>query len=107
MTDVREALESEETSEYTIGTDDIIRFHDRICVPADAELRRRILTDGHSSKFTVHPGATKMYRNLRSDFWWSGMKRDVAEFVARCVVCQQVKAEHQRPGGHLLIPLHT
>ncbi|XP_075499114.1 uncharacterized protein LOC142537488 [Primulina tabacum] len=45
-----------------------------------------------------------MYRDLKMNFWWNGMKRDVAEFVSKCQVCQQVKAEHQRPGG-LLQPL--
>nr|GEW17085.1 putative reverse transcriptase domain-containing protein [Tanacetum cinerariifolium] len=37
-------------------------------------------------------------------FWWSGMKRDVATFVSRCLICQQVKIEHQRASG-LLQPL--
>ena len=38
-----------------------------------------------------------MYKDLRQNYWWSGMKRDIAQFVAQCLVCQQVKAEHQRP----------
>ncbi|KAJ8748685.1 hypothetical protein K2173_008130 [Erythroxylum novogranatense] len=42
-----------------------------------------------------------MYRDLREHFWWKGMKRDVAEYVSRCLVCQQVKAEHQAPSGML------
>ena len=29
------------------------------------------------------------------------MKKDVAEFVSRCLICQQVKAKHQRPSGLL------
>nr|GFA99910.1 hypothetical protein [Tanacetum cinerariifolium] len=37
-------------------------------------------------------------------FWWSGMKRDVATFVSRCLICQQVKIEHQQASG-LLHPL--
>ncbi|PKA56240.1 hypothetical protein AXF42_Ash011169 [Apostasia shenzhenica] len=45
-----------------------------------------------------------MYQNLREHYWWNNMKRDVAQFVAKCLVCQQIKAEHQRPGG-LLQPL--
>ena len=45
-----------------------------------------------------------MYRDLREHFWWNGMKREVAQHVAKCLVCQQVKAEHRRPGG-LLQPL--
>ena len=40
-----------------------------------------------------------MYRDLKQLYWWNGMKNDVADFVSRCLVCQQVKAEHQRPAG--------
>ncbi|WMV09610.1 hypothetical protein MTR67_002995 [Solanum verrucosum] len=40
-----------------------------------------------------------MYRDLREVFWWNGMKRDITDFVAKCPNCQQVKVEHQRPGG--------
>ena len=45
-----------------------------------------------------------MYRDLKHQFWWRGLKRDVAEYMACCYTCQQVKAEHQRPTG-LLQPL--
>ena len=38
-----------------------------------------------------------MYKDLRQNYWWLGMKRDIAQFVAQCLVCQQVKVEHQRP----------
>ncbi|RVW60643.1 Transposon Ty3-G Gag-Pol polyprotein [Vitis vinifera] len=64
-------------------------------------LRRELLEEAHCSKFTIHPGGTKMYKDLRQNYWWSGMKRDIAQFVAQCLVCQQVKAEHQRPAGSL------
>ncbi|KAL4020667.1 hypothetical protein IC575_019448 [Cucumis melo] len=53
---------------------------------------------------TMHPGSTKMYQDLRSVYWWRGMKREVADFVSRCLVCQQVKAPRQHPAG-LLQPL--
>ncbi|KAL0402553.1 UNVERIFIED_CONTAM: Transposon Tf2-11 polyprotein, partial [Sesamum latifolium] len=46
-------------------------------------------------------GTVKMYRNLRPYYWWQTMKKDVAEFVAKCMTCQQVKAEHQAPAGKL------
>ncbi|KAL5786007.1 hypothetical protein ACOSQ2_008399 [Xanthoceras sorbifolium] len=52
----------------------------------------------------MHPGSTKMYRDLRTQYWWSGLKRDVIEFVNRCMTCQRVKAEHQVPSG-LLQPI--
>ena len=49
-------------------------------------------------------GVIKMYLDLKDIFWWTGMKKDVAEYVAVCDVCQRVKAEHQKPAG-LLHPL--
>ena len=60
-----------------------------------------MLREAHSSKFTIHPGGNKMYRDLKRQYWWRGMKRDIASFVSRCLTCQQVKVEHQRPAGML------
>ncbi|KAL2231154.1 UNVERIFIED_CONTAM: Transposon Tf2-12 polyprotein [Sesamum indicum] len=57
--------------------------------------------EAHNSPYAMHPGTTKMYRNLRPYYWWQTMKKDVAEFVAKCMTCQQVKAEHQAPTGKL------
>ena len=42
-----------------------------------------------------------MYQDLKANFWLSGMKKDIAQYVAQCLVYQQVKAEHQRPAGPL------
>ncbi|GJX19231.1 putative reverse transcriptase domain-containing protein [Tanacetum coccineum] len=67
-------------------------------------LREKVMTEAHSSPFTIHPGSTKMYRDLKQYFWWNGMKQDVATFVSKCMTCQQVKIEHQRASG-LLQPL--
>ncbi|KAA0046200.1 hypothetical protein E6C27_scaffold376G00730 [Cucumis melo var. makuwa] len=61
-------------------------------------------TEAHSSPFTMHPGSTKMYQDLRGVYWLRNMKREVAYFVSRCLVCQQVKAPRQKPTG-LLQPL--
>ncbi|KAL0282104.1 UNVERIFIED_CONTAM: hypothetical protein Sradi_7271900 [Sesamum radiatum] len=49
----------------------------------------------------MHSGTVKMYRNLRPYYWWQAMKKDVAEFVAKCMTCQQVKVEHKAPAGKL------
>lgn len=87
--------------DFRKGDDEILRFKDRVCVPSNMEIKRDILSDAHASSFSVHPGSTKMYKDLRQNFWWPKMKREIAEWVERCLVCQQVKAEHQRPGGLL------
>ena len=52
----------------------------------------------------MHPSVTKMYHDLRRQYYWRGMKRHVGDFVRQCLTCKQVKAEHQRPAG-LLQPL--
>ncbi|GJW80659.1 retrotransposable element Tf2 [Tanacetum coccineum] len=57
------------------GTDD------RLCVPNDQALREKVMTEAHSSPFTIHPGSTKMYKDLKQYFWWNGMKQDVATFL--------------------------
>jgi hypothetical protein len=62
------------------------------------------LKEAHDFDYSIHPGSTKMYQDLKQKYWWYGLKRDVAAHVAKCDVCQRVKAEHQRLAGlpHLL-----
>nr|GEZ06692.1 DNA/RNA polymerase superfamily protein [Tanacetum cinerariifolium] len=93
-----------EQTEFRLDEYDVLWQGARLCVPNDASLREALLTEAHSSPFSVHSGSTKMYHDLKQHFWWSGMKRDVATFVSRCLICQQVKIEHQRASG-LLQPL--
>jgi hypothetical protein len=90
--------------EFSVAADEAILYEGRMCVPNDPELKRLILSEAHKSGFSIHPGSTKMYLDLKRDFWWPSMKTEIAEFVARCIVCQQVKIEHQKPAG-LLQPL--
>ena len=75
-----------------------MRYQGRLCIPNIYGLRSRILEEAHGTRYSIHPGSTKMYHNLREVFWWEGFKKDIAEFVAKCPNFQQVKAEHQKPG---------
>ena len=63
--------------------------------------KKVILEEARSGSFSMHPGRTKMYQDLKVSYRWSRMKRDVSEFVTKCMVCQKVKAEHQVPLGLL------
>ena len=72
-----------------------------MCVSAIDDLKNRIMTEAHTSAYSIHPGANKMYQDLRLHYWWNGIKREVSDFVARCLTCQQVKIEHQRPTGKI------
>ncbi|KAL8094138.1 hypothetical protein AgCh_035848 [Apium graveolens] len=82
----------------------ILRFSSRIWIPPVTNLKNEILQEAHSSRYSIHPGSTKMYRDLKENYWWPVMKREIAEWVRKCYTCQKVKVEHQRPSG-LLQPL--
>jgi hypothetical protein len=90
--------------EFTEDEQGTIWFKHRICVPDIDGLRETILKEAHDSVYSIHPGSTKMYQDLKQKYWWYGLERDVAAHVAMCDVCQRVRAEHQRPAG-LLHPL--
>ena len=63
-------------------------------VPQLPDLREEILREFHFSHFVMHPGDIKMYHDLRRWYYWSGMKKHVGDYVRRCLMCQQIKAEH-------------
>jgi hypothetical protein len=55
----------------------------------------------HESKLMVHPGSTKMYRDLKEFYWWSNIKREIAEYVTKCGMYHQMKVEYQKHVGQL------
>ncbi|XP_073153191.1 uncharacterized protein [Henckelia pumila] len=85
---------------YTVD-DGIVQYIGRMWVPSTDKLRSDIMTEAHASPYSIHPRSTKMYRDLRTLYWWPAMKRDIVRFVSECLTCQQVKVEHQRPAGLL------
>ena len=65
------------------------------------DLRREIMEEAHCSPYAMHSIPTKLYLTLETQFWWSKMKKDIAEYVPKCLTCQQVKIEHHAPIGTL------
>ncbi|GJZ37632.1 putative reverse transcriptase domain-containing protein [Tanacetum coccineum] len=84
--------------------DEALYYLDRMWVPLMGDVRTLIMDEAHKSKYSVHPGADKMYYDLRDRYWWPGMKKDIAVYVSKCLTCLKVKAEHQRPSGLLQQP---
>ncbi|XP_070046766.1 uncharacterized protein [Nicotiana tomentosiformis] len=84
--------------EVVIGDDGVMRLQDRIYVPNVDGLRELILEEAHSSRYSIHPGVTKMYRDLKHHYWWWKMKKDIISHVYRYLNSQQVKYEHQKLG---------
>ncbi|KAL0329277.1 UNVERIFIED_CONTAM: Transposon Ty3-G Gag-Pol polyprotein [Sesamum radiatum] len=98
---MRERLKQGKKSNFSIRADGVIVNGERVGVLDVNGLRKKILQETYIASYAMHPGTTKMYWNLKPYYWWQTMKKDVAEFVAKCMTCQQVKAEHQAPAGKL------
>ncbi|KAL0534190.1 hypothetical protein IC582_028475 [Cucumis melo] len=104
LVEKRGLAEAGQAVEFSLSSDGGLLFERRLCVPSDSAIKTELLSEAHSSPFSMHPGSTKMYQDLKRVYWWRNMKREVAEFVSRCLVCQHVKAPRQKPAG-LLQPL--
>ncbi|KAL2938982.1 Transposon Ty3-I Gag-Pol polyprotein [Bienertia sinuspersici] len=90
--------------DFEVDDHDVVRYKGRWCIPNDPELKRRILEESHNTPYSVHLGGNKLYKDIKQQFWWQGMKKEVAAYVSKCLTCQKVKAEHRRPSG-LIQPL--
>ncbi|XP_015072686.1 uncharacterized protein LOC107016875 [Solanum pennellii] len=96
---LRDRVLAGDGNQATLDPDGVLRFAGRICVPRVGDLIQLILSEAHEFRYSIHPCTAKMYRDLRQHYWWSSMRRDIADFVSRCLCCQQVKGEHLRHGG--------
>ena len=99
LMDLKDSVLVNMNESFVLGGDDILWYQDRMCVPDVDDLRTKIVAEAHDSKYLIYPGSTKMYHDLKHIYWWDGMKKDVAEYVAKCPNYQKVKAEHLKPGS--------
>ncbi|GJX35703.1 putative reverse transcriptase domain-containing protein [Tanacetum coccineum] len=84
--------------------DEGLYFMDRIWIASVGDVRTLIMDKAHTSKYSIHPGADKMYHDSRDLYWWPGMKKNIAIYVVKGLTCSKVKSEHQRPSGLLQQP---
>jgi hypothetical protein len=75
---------------FQMDLEGVLWFNKRIVVPKDHKLRKQILDEAHLSKFSMHPGSTKMYQDLKQNFWWTRIKREIAKYVSECDICQRL-----------------
>ncbi|WVZ97341.1 hypothetical protein U9M48_042888 [Paspalum notatum var. saurae] len=101
MAFIREGMDEKKRACFTLDDQGVLWFKNRLVVPKDMELRKKILDEAHTSMFTMHPGSNKMYQDLKQKFWWTRMKRQIAKYVSKCDVCQRIKADHLKPAGML------
>jgi hypothetical protein len=72
----------------------ILWFKEILVVPRREALKKKILDEVHKSRYSIHPVRTKMYHDLRQQFWWIRMKHEAARYVSECDTCQKVKADY-------------
>jgi len=86
---------------FAIHEEGTIRFHNRVCVLAVEELKKKILDEGHKTPHSIHLRGNKLYKDLKHTFWWSNIKQEVADYLAKWLTCQRVMVEYQRLVGLL------
>ena len=101
---IYQTIQRNDKSDFKIDSQGVLRLNGRICVPDIEGLKKEVLDECHKSKFNIHPGVNKMYRDMKRTFWWRSIKRDISIYVSRCQTCQQVKSDQQKLAG-LLQPL--
>jgi hypothetical protein len=94
----------QKVEDYKLENDEILRYRGIIYVPNSRELKNLILGEMHNVPYVGHPGYQKTIATVKSQYYWSCMKKEVVDFIAKCLACQKVKAEHRHPTG-LLQPL--
>jgi hypothetical protein len=65
----------------------ILWFEDRLVVPKNKDVKKKVLDEAHLSRFSMHPGSTKTYHDLKPLYWWTRMKRAIARYVSECDTC--------------------
>uniref|UniRef100_A0A1U7W1L3 Uncharacterized protein LOC104224067 n=1 Tax=Nicotiana sylvestris TaxID=4096 RepID=A0A1U7W1L3_NICSY len=73
------------SKDMIVESDGVLRMGDRLCVADVDGLRHAILKEAHNTKYTIHPGSTKMYHDLKQFYRWESMKKDIANFVSSCL----------------------
>jgi hypothetical protein len=101
ITHIKERMAMDPTTCFHLDNKGILLFKNRLVVPKVPTLKQQILDESHTSRYSIHPGSNKMYQDLKSRLWWTKMKIEIARYVARCDVCQRVKAVHIKSAGPL------
>ncbi|XP_034213018.1 uncharacterized protein LOC117625590 [Prunus dulcis] len=79
---LRWEVENGASTDYSVRNDGALMVGTRLYVPNDKALKREILEEAHCSAFAMQLDSTKMYRTLREHYWWSFMKKQIAEYVS-------------------------
>jgi hypothetical protein len=85
--EIKNNFKEEKSPDFSEDDEGVLWYKGRICVPNIKLLKDKILHGTHESSYSIHLGGNKMYHDLKATYWWYGMKRDIAEYVAICDTC--------------------
>ena len=71
-----------------MGEDELLTYKNKIYIPNMADLRRIVMDEIHQALYSGHPGYHKTIATARKQYFWSGMKKDIAEYISKCMKCQ-------------------
>jgi hypothetical protein len=101
MRHIHEKIKASKANCFRKDEQGIVWFDNLIVVPKDDDVHQQSLDEAHLSRYSIHPGSTKMYHDLKQHFWWTKMKIEIALYVAKCDTCRCVKAIHMKTIGPL------
>jgi hypothetical protein len=78
---IKQLLAEGKAKEFCLKEDRLLTHFKQVYVLTIGGLRKEIISEAHHSLYTVHPGGSKMYRDMKWSYWWNNMKRDIAKFV--------------------------
>jgi hypothetical protein len=91
---IHQLIKENKTRDFIEDDNETLWLGKRMCIPNLKPIQELILWEAHDSAYSIHPSSTKMHKNLKTRYWWYGMKRDIAEYVSLCDICQRVKVKH-------------
>nr|GEV35517.1 hypothetical protein [Tanacetum cinerariifolium] len=67
--------------------DETLCLNGRSWLPCYGDLKTVIMHKSHKSKYYIHLGSDKMYRDMKKLYWWPNIKADIATYVSKCLTC--------------------
>jgi hypothetical protein len=84
LNEIHQLIRDNKTSDFTKDPQGTLWFGKRIRAPDLKHIQELILREAHDSAYSIHPSCTKMYHDLKTGYWWYGMKRDIVEYGSLC-----------------------
>ncbi|XP_075085051.1 uncharacterized protein LOC142168288 [Nicotiana tabacum] len=86
LVNIQNSVQSKDIPAFSLDGEGVLKMNGRLYVP-DIDGLRNEMAEAHSSRYSIHPGSTTMYKGLREIYWWNKMKENISDFVARCLNC--------------------